>query len=189
MLGRATPNLQVLNGLVGPIWLWAPHIFSSYFFVVWGWGREKRCMSPGPSSHQPFRLIRPGPPLVLSKKHFFVSECLVSLHSSRFPLSGGLAVFSPPPQSSHSSPGFLFQRYNFTYHLHYYFNTPPLNKLPIFVVSWEILCSQPLVSCTTVYLLSLAYTWCWDGIQGFMLSALLLRCASSLYFYFETGPY
>lgn len=123
------------------------------------------------------------------KTFFFFSECLVSLHSSRFPHSGGLAVFSPPPQSSHSSPGFLFQRYNFTYHLHYYFNTPPLNKLPIFVVSWEILCSQPLVSCTTVYLLSLAYTWCWDGIQGFMLSALLLRCASSLYFYFETEPY
>lgn len=107
-----------------------------------------------------------------------------SLHSSRFPLSGGLAVFSPPPQSSHSSPGFLFQRYNFTYHLHYCFNTSPLNKFPIFVVSWEILCSQPLVSCTAVYLLSLAYTWwCWDGIQGLMLSALPLRCFTSLYFF------
>lgn len=68
-------------------------------------------MSPGPSSHQPFPLTWPGSPLVVSIPP---PPPVSSLRSSRFALSGGLVVFSPPPQSSHSSPGFLFQRYNLT---------------------------------------------------------------------------
>lgn len=38
LLGRATPDPQLLKDLVGPVWLWVPHIFSRRFC------REKRCM-------------------------------------------------------------------------------------------------------------------------------------------------